>query len=276
MSIAALLRTSVGWRAARFTIQTAPMIPTPELNFRRAPVTLILGVLALGLEVVCFLDPERRSLYYNDFRLGIWIQIWEGEWWRPFTTTLLQGGLLHAAFNVYWLMVFGPVLEGWLGSLRTLALIVLLASFSSLAEFVLWPYVTGRPAAGTVGLSGVIYGLFGILWVAARHRPEFREVCNKQTVQTFVVWFFFCILSTWLDWMQVANLAHAAGLALGVLVGLAVFQNRRRWLWIPAASLISITMLATMIAAPGNPQYEQWREYHRLLRLQQELRGNRH
>ena len=38
----------------------------------------------------------------------------------------MHGGPLHAAFNVYWLMVFGPALENRLGSWRMLGLVVLL------------------------------------------------------------------------------------------------------------------------------------------------------
>ncbi len=92
------------------------MLATPEINFRRTPVTLILTALALALEVVCTLKPEMRLSYYDEFKLGIWWQIWAGELWRPFTTTVLHGGILHALFNMYWMTVFGPVVEHHFGS----------------------------------------------------------------------------------------------------------------------------------------------------------------
>jgi hypothetical protein len=60
----------------------------------------------------------------------------------------------------------------------------------------------------------------------------------------------------------VANIAHGAGLALGVLIGLAVFQTRRRWIWTTLAVAFSLIALATMIAAPGHPHYK-WVKEHR-------------
>jgi membrane associated rhomboid family serine protease len=239
------------------------MLATPELNFRRAPVTLILAAVAVALEAVCFLDPERREFYYNDFKLGIWHQVWQGEPWRPFTTTLLHGGFLHALFNVYWLCTFGPAIESWWGSFRALGLIVLLAYVSSLAQYVFANYFVGvHEVSPSVGLSGVVYGLFGVVWIASRYRVEARAICSRETVQLMVVWFFLCIVATRLGWMRVANVAHGAGLALGLLIGVAVFQTRRRWIWTTLAVVFSLITLATLIAAPGHPHYD-WVKEHR-------------
>ena len=249
------------------------MIATPEFNFQKTPVTLIIAGLCLALEVVCTLDPERRYYYYNDLHLGIWLQIWEGELWRPFTTTLLHGDFLHAAFNLYWLAVFGSVIENWLGSLRTLGLIVLLAYLSSLTEYVLGNYLGFDPTGG-VGLSGVGYGLFGLLWVGGWHRADFREVVNLETVQLMLGWFVFCIFTTYMDWMRIGNLAHAGGLVFGMLIGLAVFRSRPRWLWPPLAVIASLAVLATLYAAPGHEHYEyvlQRHEAERQFETQQSL-----
>ena len=95
------------------------MLPLPEINFKRTPVTLIVMAVAVSLELACSLDSlqdgGRRLTYYNDY-LGILPRIWAGELWRPFTSTLMHGGLLHAAFNVYWLLIFGTALEHTFGS----------------------------------------------------------------------------------------------------------------------------------------------------------------
>lgn len=256
------------------------MLPAPEVNFQKTPVTLILAALILAVAGVCFVEPERREYYYRDLRLGMSQEIWKGEVWRPFTTTLLHGDVLHAVFNVYWLAVFGPLIEHWLGSVRTLALIVLLALVSSLAQYVgsyyliRWAWVTvntlgihgldeslavaaARSTVGLVGLSGVNYGLFGLAWAGSWRRTEFRLVCNRDTIRMMMVWLIFCMVATWLKWMNVANVAHLAGLALGLLIGQAIFDRRRRWLWAGAATFCSLAALATLWAAPGHPRYER-------------------
>ena len=247
------------------------MIPTPEINFNRTPVTLILAALALALEVVCTLDPDRRDLYVNGFRLGMWWQVWTGQLWRPFTCVLLHGDLLHVLFNVYWLAVFGPAIENWLGSYKTLALIVLLAYVSSLGEYVLGFWLSGIHSS-LVGLSGVVYGMFGLLWVGGWHRAELRDVCNEQVIQGMIAWFFFCMVMTYLEWMPIANIAHAAGLAQGMLIGMAIFKTKRRRVWVPAAALFAVLFLSTLIAAPGHAGYETARAKKRGEQHIEELR----
>ena len=102
-----------------------------------------------------------------------------------------------------------------------------------------------------------MYGLFGILWMGRRWRPEFRAACDDDTVRLLIVWFFLCIALTWFDIMPVANVAHGAGMVFGVVYGLAIYSPRHRKPWIALAVAASALVLATMIACPGYPLYEQ-------------------
>ena len=68
----------------------------------------------------------RRTFLYHGFRMGIWAEIWQGEMWRPLTTTLLHGSLVHLLMNAMALFGFGPVIENRIGPWRMLGLIVLL------------------------------------------------------------------------------------------------------------------------------------------------------
>ena len=94
----------------------------PEIDFRRTPVTILLAIAIIALEAVCTLDPARRFYYYETCTWASLPTVWDGQLWQPFTTALLHGGLLHAAFNVWWLWVFGQFLEPRLGSPRFLGL----------------------------------------------------------------------------------------------------------------------------------------------------------
>ena len=234
------------------------MLPLPEINFKRTPVTLIIMAVAVALEVVCSFDDlqagGRRLAYYNDY-LGILPRIWAGELWRPFTSTLMHGDLLHAAFNVYWLLIFGAALENHFGSYRTLGLLVLLGYVSMMPEYVIGSFHRREPLM-IVGLSGIVYGLFGILFVGRRWRPEFEAVCSPQTALILLAWFVLCIVLTAAEAMTVANIAHAAGLLFGVLYGQAAFSPRHRRLWIFLAVGASLLVLSTLIACPGHFGYE--------------------
>ncbi len=233
------------------------MLPTPQIDFRRTPVTLILTAIAVAIELVCLVDDDRRDFYYNTAQLGIWVQIWDSQVWRPFTTTLLHGGLLHLAMNLSALIGFGPVLENRLGSYRYLALVVLLAYMSSLAQYIIGDYfVPVGEQGGLVGLSGVLFGFAGLLYVGRRYHGDLAMAFGPQAMRFIGVWFLGCVVLTQLGLLRIGNLAHGAGFAFGVLYGMALFSPRHRKLWIAASALATLVVLATMIACPGHPGYE--------------------
>lgn len=236
------------------------MIPRPEIDFQRTPVTLIVAGVVVAMELAAQIRPELRILYADNLKLGMLSPVWSGEIWRPVTSTLPHANLFHAAFNVYWLVIFGSVLERHFGWARYLGLLVLLAYVSMMPDFLLSNLDTplNKQVAGT-GFSGVGYGLFGLLWVGRRWRPEFHDACNDDTVRLLIFWFFFCIVLTHLEIMPVANVAHGAGWAFGSLYGMALFSRRRRRVWLAAAVVASLLVLATVIAAPGHPLYERHR-----------------
>lgn len=233
------------------------MLPTPQINFQKTPVTLIVTAIAVAIELVCLVGDDRRHFYYNTAQLGIWVQIWDGQLWRPFTTTVLHGGPLHLAMNLSVLLGFGPVLETRLGSYRYLAVIVLLAYVSSLAQYIIGDYyVPVDKQAGLVGLSGVLFGFAGLMYVGRRYHSDLAIVFGPQSVQFIGIWFLACVVLTQLGLLRIGNIAHGAGFAFGVLYGMAIFSPRHRRLWIIASTVATLLIMATLIACPGHPAYE--------------------
>ena len=140
------------------------------------------------------------------------------EPWRLFLSIFPHIGVFHLLFNVYWLWVLGTVLEEVFGHARTAALIVLFAVVSMTAEYAIFD--------GGFGLSGVNYGLVGLLWVLARRDRRFVDAVDQGTVSLMVVWFFICIALTVSKVQPVANVAHGVGALLGVLVGVVLVEKR--------------------------------------------------
>ncbi len=94
-----------------------------------------------------------------------------GEYWRLWTVTLLHGSELHLAFNMYALYLSGRIVERWYGSVAFLAFYLVCAAAGSIASFVFGGDVP------SVGASGAVFGLFGLLLTAGRlHHPVDRRV----------------------------------------------------------------------------------------------------
>ncbi len=158
--------------------------------------------------------------------------IGRGQIWRLLTSTLLHINLLHLGFNLCWLWVFGTRVEEEFGTLALLAIMVFLGIGSSAADFAI--------LEGGVGLSGIGYGLFGLLFVLSRKQERFADAMDAKTINLFVVWFFICIATTLTGLMAVANIAHGMGAVLGALLGWGISQRGSRAL----AGMIPRTILA--------------------------------
>jgi membrane associated rhomboid family serine protease/tetratricopeptide (TPR) repeat protein len=184
------------------------MRPPPSLKeSARYPVVAGTALLAIGVTLAWWAKIDVSPLFES-------AMIRRGELWRLVTSIFPHAGILHLAFNIYWLWVFGTLVEEIFGHLKTAALILLFAVGSGAWEFAL--------ASGGVGLSGVGYGLFGLIWMLSRHDERFKDAIDARTVQLFVGWFFFCIVATVTNTMPVANIAHGTGAVLGILAGLAI------------------------------------------------------
>jgi GlpG protein len=162
--------------------------------------------------------------------------VFASEPWRLWTSALPHVGVLHLAFNLYWTWVFGARVEVRYGSWRTAGFYALVAPVSAAAEYALF--------RGGVGLSGVGYGLFGLLWVVSKRDPSMADAMDKRTVQLFVALFFVCIGLTVTNMLPVANVAHGVGWATGALAGWARVAGGRRWLAIVATVLFSAACVA--------------------------------
>jgi membrane associated rhomboid family serine protease len=163
----------------------------------------------------------------------------ESEPWRLLTSTLPHGDPLHLIFNLMWLWTFGTVVEIAWGHARTIALFVLFAVGSGAAQYGL--------SHGGIGLSGVGYGLFGMLWVLSKRHPQFRGVVDRRTAVLFIVWFFLCIAATALGLVHIGNVAHGVGGLSGWCVGTAIASRGARRIGAIAATVV--LLVASLAAA---------------------------
>ena len=190
----------------------------------RAPVTLLLIVAAvLGFVIIYAGAPLTwvSLLTYEPFTLHNGRAVFGdggGQPWRLVTPVFIHFGWLHIAFNALWCWELGRRIEGALGSLNMAGLFLVTAVASNTAQH----QVSGPGLFG--GLSGVIYGLLGFAWIAARLSPRWRALAPAVPVMLFMLgWLVLGLLGVMdLLGLSVANAAHLGGLLCGAFIG-AVF-----------------------------------------------------
>ena len=177
------------------------------------PLTIALIAISVVVAVVSKLGASEQVLDYlfiadpNGGGLGA---IASGQVWRLITPIFIHFGLMHIVFNMMWMWDLGKLVEMRRGTLFLAAFVVIDGVASNLTQYLL----AGSPFFG--GMSGVVYGLLGFVWMQGHYNPRFGYKLNQPTVVMMLVWFVLC----WAGVLgPIANWAHTAGLLIGTAWG---------------------------------------------------------
>ncbi|HUG48720.1 MAG TPA: rhomboid family intramembrane serine protease [Candidatus Limnocylindria bacterium] len=178
---------------------------------------LILG-LTVGIGVATMISPVSAEFFFGLFALDKQA-VAAGEYWRLLTVTLVHGGLMHLLFNMYALFIVGPIVEALYGRALFLLFYLLSAAVGSVASYLFVP-------APSVGASGAVFGLFGILFISTwRHKPALGRQARALTGQIGILIAFNLALGFGLGGafgVRIDNAAHVGGLLSGAWLGFAL------------------------------------------------------
>jgi rhomboid protease GluP len=147
----------------------------------------------------------------------------QGEIWRLFTAMFLHIGLvpipLHLLSNLYALNALGPMVEGYYGHVRFLAIYLIGGLFGSVASYA----YSDSPSAGA---SGAIFALIGATTVYfLRYRDNFgtrgRAIVQNMLV-VIAINLFIGLNSSFID-----NWVHIGGLVGGAVMAWALLPRYR-------------------------------------------------
>ena len=182
---------------------------------RQGPVTRLVFLICVGVFASLYLMGD--GLY----RLLLFPEQWQGlvaQPWRVLTPMLLHFSLLHIVFNLLWWLELGGMVERVQGSGRLLLVTLFTSVIANVSQFASGGHLFG-------GMSGVVYGLLGYLWMYGRVNPEAGLMLRRSIVVFMLIWLVICFVG--LSGI-VANEAHLGGLASGCLLGvLAGLLDRR-------------------------------------------------
>ncbi len=215
---------------------------------QRAPVTMLLIVISVLVSLATSFGKDQQSFVFRALaftsltrhqamsqmkvpdpsdpaiRTG---SIRRFELWRTVTPIFLHFGVIHLLFNGLWMFYFGRQIEGRYGSVW-LAILVLAFAIPSNAIGAIVPLDwegLGVDSSGEVwvmpagGLSGVLYGMFGYIWMKTLFDRNSGLYLSQSTIVILVGWFFLCILLSDGLMRGINNWAHGGGLVIGLIMG---------------------------------------------------------
>jgi GlpG protein len=181
------------------------------------------GVLTYALTFTCIVVAIYSNLGANrEFLRHLFIcdpegapdkflpEVFAGEAWRLFTPIFIHFGLPHVVFNLIWLHQLGCMIEARQSSRLLAALVAVIALCSNVAQF----YFSHHANFG--GMSGVVYGLAGYVWMRGKYDRASGVGLDPQSVTILLVWLVVCYTRVV---GPVANTAHLVGLIVGMVWG---------------------------------------------------------
>lgn len=144
-------------------------------------------------------------------------EIRHGQIWRIITPIFLHATILHILFNMLWMRDLGSMVEARKGAGFLAAFVLIVAAVSNTAQYVLH-------GPNFVGISGVVYGLFGYVWMKSKFDPASGMFLHPSTVTMMLIWFAICFTGI----LPIANTIHTVGLVIGVIWGYITSPSHRR------------------------------------------------
>lgn len=208
------------WQASWQTGQVIKQPINAEKNLSLSDIASNLwarsGILTLAISMVCALvylallligKPVFDVLSYPvDVRKS-------NDYWRLLTPVFLHFGVMHLIFNLIWWWDLGGLIERTQSKMQLLGVFLATALLSNFAQYVAY-------GNGFGGLSGVVYGLLGYVWLYPLVNPRIGFRLRPAIVMFMMGWLllgYSGLLDNVLG--EMANTAHLIGLLTGVFLG---------------------------------------------------------
>ena len=166
----------------------------------------------LGINILVFILQATIPGFTQQFYF-----IWEDMLTRPWiiiTSMFMHAHIYHILFNMYVLLLFGPLLEQKIGSKRFLYFYLLSGILAAIG------YGIFNPSTPALGASGALMGVIGMIIMLLPHLKILFFFVIPVSMRTAGILFAAIdILGLFNQNSGVANLAHLVGLGAGLLFG---------------------------------------------------------
>ena len=185
----------------------------PSRRFLATPLLIDFTLLVFGLMVLSGVSASsptgRQLVLWGSNVSGLTLH---GQPWRLLTSVFVHAGLSHLLLNLFSLWLLGLLVEDRVGPLRLLLVYLACGIGGSLAS--LWWHESG---INSVGASGAIFGLYGLLLVLLLGQKLVLDKSDRRAMLGLVLYLVFSNLLSGLSG-NIDNAAHLGGLATGLFI----------------------------------------------------------
>ena len=141
-----------------------------------------------------------------------------GEVWRFVTAIFLHGGLAHITYNMFALVLFGLILEKFIGSNKFLLVYLLSGIIANIIGVYFYP--------SSLGASGAIFGIIGALTIRKPLMTVWAFSLPMPMFLASALWAAGDLLGVFMP-DGVGHIAHLAGLGIGLLLGVMIKKEKK-------------------------------------------------
>lgn len=213
-------------------------------------IKLVTAVI-IGINVSIFLlfnllFPEMKNLLVMIKPLAV-----TGDFWRFLTSMFAHADLIHLAFNMACLFIFGQMTEMFFGKVKFLAVYLISGLCGTALSILFSPY-------SSLGASGAIYGVVSAnLYLLTKIKGDEKKAFAADLIGFLVINLAFSVFSDDVDLS-----AHIGGMIGGIVTSFAFGTVREPVRSIPgilrasAGILLSAALLLFSVCGKtGNPDY---------------------
>lgn len=186
----------------------------PIKNWQQYLVTHCVGITCLVTFLLMYLG------YSNEVFSALKIEYFEDlvsnhQWWRLIGPNFMHASFVHLVSNLLWWCLLASKLERTLGSSALIAFFIVSSLAANVAQLV-------YSGPNFLGMSGVVYALFGFMWLLGRLRPSWGLALPNGVIVFMLLWLILGYAKVLP--VSMANEAHAFGLISGLLLALLLHQ----------------------------------------------------